>query len=327
MLTREVMILRELLEAKKEFVSGNHIAERLGISRVAIWSHMEKLRSQGFDFEAVRSKGYRLTLRPDSLNEALMRALLPRAAKDLNVVVRDRIDSTNSEAERLLANGQKTPVLVLAREQTEGRGRLGRRWHSPDNGNLYASFAFRPEVSPARLSTFTLWMGVNICECINSFFRIESNIKWPNDIHIEGRKVAGILTEARMDADQTRDVVLGIGLNVNGDTNDWPEDLKAIATSIRQETGSAQDINRFTAALAGRIALAYEQFVSDSHRAELKEKWNAYDALRGLKVSLLQGKDKITGIARGIDVHGALVLERVDGSKLLIRAGEVTIEK
>ncbi len=327
MLTKEVMILRELLDAKDKFISGNHIAERLGISRVAIWSHMEKLRSQGFDFEAVRSKGYRLTLRPSSLNQALIRALLPRSAKDLKIVVCDRIDSTNSEAERLLANGQETPVLVLAREQTSGRGRLGRQWHSPDNGNLYASFAFRPEVSPARLSTFTLWMGLNICECINSFFRIESNIKWPNDIHIDGRKVAGILTEARMDADQTRDVVLGIGLNVNGDTIDWPQELKAIATSIRQETGTAQDINRFTAAIAGRVMLAYEQFVSDSHRTAMKEKWNTYDALEGRSVGLIQGNDKITGIARGIDVHGALILERTDGSKILIRAGEVTIEK
>lgn len=327
MLTKEVMILRELLDGNDDFVSGNRIAERLGISRVAIWSHMEKLRSQGFDFEAVRSKGYRLTLRPNSLNEALIKALLPRSAKNLHVVVYDRIDSTNSEAERLLANGQETPVLVLAREQTEGRGRLGRHWHSPDNGNLYASFAFRPEVSPARLSTFTLWMGVNICECINAFFRLESNVKWPNDIHIDGRKVAGILTEARMDADQTRDVVLGIGLNVNGISNDWPQELKAIATSIRQETGAAQDINRFTAALTGRVLLAYEQFVSDSHRTQLKEKWNAYDALEGREVSLLQGNDKITGIAHGIDAHGALILERADGSRILIRAGEVSIEK
>ncbi len=327
MLTKEVLILRELLDGKDRFVSGNHIAERLGISRVAIWSHMEKLRSQGFDFEAVRSKGYRLTLRPNTLNEALIKALLPRSAKALKIVVCDQIDSTNSEAERLLANGQETPVLVLAREQTDGRGRLGRQWHSPDNGNLYASFAFRPEVSPARLSTFTLWMGVNICECVNAFFRVESNVKWPNDIHINGRKVAGILTEARMDADQTRDVVLGIGLNVNGITDDWPQELKAIATSIRQETGAAQDINRFTAALAGRVMLAYERFVADSHRAQLKEKWNAYDALENREVSLLQGNDKISGIARGIDVHGALILERADGSRILIRAGEVSIEK
>lgn len=327
MLSKEVLILRELLESGDDFVSGSRLAESLGISRVSIWSHMEKLRSQGFDFEAVRSKGYRLTLRPESLNEALIQALLPRSAKALQIAVCDKIDSSNSEAERLLAHGKETPFLVLAREQTDGRGRLGRQWHSPDNGNLYASFAFRPEVSPARLSNFTLWMGLNICECVNSFFRVESNVKWPNDLHISGRKVAGILTEARMDADQTRDLVLGIGINVNGVPNEWPPELKAIATSIRQETGSSQDINRFTAALAGRVMLAYEQFVTDRFRPQLREKWTSYDALKDKAVSLLQGTDRIAGTARGIDPHGALVLERADGSRVLVRAGEVSIEK
>ncbi len=288
---------------------------------------MEKLRLQGFDFEAVRSKGYRLTRRPDSLNEALIQASLPRSASALKIVVKEEIDSTNTEAERLLANGHEVPALVLAREQTEGRGRLGRQWHSPENGNLYASFAFRPAVSPARLSTFTLWMGINICECVNAFFRVDSNVKWPNDLLIEGKKVAGILTEARMDADQTRDLVLGIGLNINGAYEDWPLELQAIATSIRQETGQAQDLNRFTAALSGRVMLAYEQFVSDAFRPLLKEKWPSYDSLENREVSLLQGSSRVTGIARGIDTHGALILERPDGSQAQIRAGEVSIEK
>ncbi len=288
---------------------------------------MEKLRLQGFEFEAVRSKGYRITQRPESLNQALIQASLPRSAGPLQVIVRPKIDSTNTEAERLLANGEDSPFLVIALEQTEGRGRLGRQWHSPENGNLYASFAFRPEVSPARLSTFTLWMGVNLCECINTFFRIEANVKWPNDIHIGGRKVAGILTEARMDADLTRELVLGIGLNINGSADGWPDELRAIATSIRQETGQPQDANRFTAALAGRVMLAYEQFVSDAYRPLLKEKWSAYDALENRSVSLLQGESRVAGTARGIDPHGALILERPDGARVQIRAGEVSIEK
>ena len=163
MSSTEVLILKELLSAKGDFVSGSRIAESLGISRVAIWSHMEKLRSQGFNFEAIRSKGYRLTQRPNTLNGALISASLPRAAEALRIVLREEIDSTNSEAERLLANDEPAPFLILAKLQTQGRGRFGRVWHSSENGNLYASFAFRPEISPARLSTFTLWMGINIC--------------------------------------------------------------------------------------------------------------------------------------------------------------------
>ncbi|OUW18688.1 MAG: biotin--[acetyl-CoA-carboxylase] ligase [Opitutales bacterium TMED158] len=324
---KDVLILKELLSAQDDYVSGSRLAETLGISRVAIWSHMEKLRTQGFDFEAIRSKGYRLIKRPAALSESLLLASMPRAASQLKLVLLDETDSTNSEAERMLANGEEAPFLVLARRQSKGRGRLGRQWHSPDNGNLYASYAFRPDVSPARLSTFTLWMGINICECVNAFFRVQSNIKWPNDIHIGGRKVAGILTEARMDADQTRDLVLGIGLNINGDGNDWPEELKAIATSVRQETGRKQDANHFAAALSGRVILAYEQFVNDTYRNRLRERWSSYDALEGRQVSLFQGSARVQGVARGIDPHGALIVERDDGSRIQVRAGEVTLEK
>ncbi|MEM9081924.1 MAG: biotin--[acetyl-CoA-carboxylase] ligase, partial [Verrucomicrobiota bacterium] len=232
-----------------------------------------------------------------------------------------------SEAERLLANDQTAPFLVIAKTQSKGRGRLGRQWHSPQNGNLYCSFAFRPHVSPTRLSTFTLWMGLNLCECINAFCRVEAKIKWPNDLHIAGKKVAGILTEARMDADETRELVLGIGLNINSEYATWPSELRDIATSLSQSKGQTFDLNRLAAAIAGRIMLAYQKFVDDAHRAELREKWPQYDALSGREVSLLQGEARIAGVAQGIDAQGALILERPDRSRFQVRAGEVTIEK
>jgi len=326
-MSKESLILGELLAAKQDFASGNSLADRLGISRVAVWAHMEKLREQGFEFEAVRSKGYRIARYPETLNQSLIQAMLPSHAQELRVIAHEEIDSTNSEAERLLANDATDPILVLSRSQTQGRGRFGREWHSAENGNLYASFAFRPRVPPARLSTFTLWMGVNICTCLNSYFRIQSNVKWPNDIHIDGKKVAGILTEARMDSDHTRELILGVGLNINSSTADWPAELQSIATSIRQITGRKADLNQFTAILAGRVYQAYDQFIADTYRSAMKEMWSDYDLLINRKISLLHGTSRIYGIARGIDLHGALVLEREDGSKVQIRAGEVTIEK
>ena len=122
-------------------------------------------------------------------------------------------------------------------------------------------------------------MGVNICACLNSYFRIQSNVKWPNDIHIDGKKVAGILTEARMDSDHTRELILGVGLNINSSTADWPAELQSIATSIRQITGEKADLNQFTAILAGRVYQAYDQFIADSYRSEMKEMWSDYDLL------------------------------------------------
>lgn len=324
---KEVLILKEMLSAGDTFVSGNRLAEIMGVSRVSVWAQMEKLRSQGFEFEAIRSKGYRLSQKPSSLNQTMIESLLTRSSENLTVHAIETVDSTNSEAERLLANATSTPFAVFSRQQTSGRGRLGREWHSPDNGNLYSSFAFRPKILPSRLSTFTLWMGLNICECINTFCRIQSKIKWPNDIHIEGKKVAGILTEARMDSDETRELVLGLGLNVNSEANEWPAELRQIATSLSEASQKTIDINRLTAALVGRIMGAYEQFIKDEHKDLLKEKWPVYDTLKNKAVSLHHGNTQITGIANGIDASGALIIEREDGSRFLARAGEVTIDK
>ncbi|EDY84282.1 biotin-(acetyl-CoA-carboxylase) ligase [Verrucomicrobiia bacterium DG1235] len=327
MIDSSVLIIREFLAADGDFVSGSQLAELIGVSRVSVWSYMEKLKAQGFDFDAVRSKGYRLTKMPSELNESLIQARLTHAAASFTATVLDEVDSTNSEAERRIANGEPTPFVVLSRLQTIGRGRLGRVWHSPQNGNLYASFAFRPQISPTQMSLFTLWMGINICECINSVCRVSCKVKWPNDLHIEGKKIAGILTEARMEADQVRDVVLGIGLNVNSDGKDWPEELKSIATSLRQSSGETFDINRLVSAITGRIAIAYKQLEDGSHKKALKDKWPRYDSLVGKQVSLLQGESRISGTANGIDANGSLVIEREDGTRYLARAGEVTIEK
>ncbi|MBK1877891.1 biotin--[acetyl-CoA-carboxylase] ligase [Pelagicoccus mobilis] len=322
-----VLILREFLAADGDFVSGSQLAELIGVSRVSVWSYMEKLKAQGFDFEAVRSKGYRLTQVPDTLNQALIQARLQHAAEDYQAIVLDEVDSTNSEAERRIANGECTPFVVLSRLQTVGRGRLGREWHSPQNGNLYSSFAFRPQISPSQMSLFTLWMGINICECINSLCQVSCKIKWPNDLHIDGKKVAGILTEARMEADIVLNVVLGLGLNVNSDGADWPAELKEIATSLSQSSGRTFDINKLVSTLTGRIAIAYKKLLDGSHRTELKERWSRYDTLNGKEITLLQGESRISGTANGIDSNGSLIIERPDGTRYLARAGEVTIEK
>ncbi len=322
-----VLIIRELLAAGDDFVSGSQLADLIGVSRVSIHAYMEKLRAQGFAFEAVRSKGYRIEKRPDDLNETLLQALLTHAAAKLRATVLDASDSTNAEAERRLANGEETPFVVIAKQQLAGRGRMGRVWHSPASGNLYASFAFRPHISPTGMALFTLWMGVNLCECLQALCRVSCGVKWPNDLHINGKKVAGILTEARMETDLVRDVVLGVGINVNIETNDWPAELAAIATSLRSETGQPFDLNRLAAAICGRVMLAYQKFLDGEHRTLLKEKWALYDTLQGKPVSLMQGASRIAGLARGIDGSGALQIERPDGSRYLARAGEVSLDK
>lgn len=323
----EVTILRELLAAEPRFVSGAKLARSLGISRVAVWMQLQKLERQGFSFEAVRSRGYRIISRPDTLHPALVLAHLRGRSRPPGLVCLDSVDSTNSEAERRLAAGESVPLVILAREQTEGRGRRGRTWHSPAAGNLYATFVFRPRLEPASMQDFTLWMGLNVCELVANFCRISPALKWPNDLIVSGRKAGGMLTEARVDAEQIRDLVFGLGLNVNARVADMPRDLQKTAISLAEATGGPVDLNRLAAALIGRVMSGYSSFVDGSYRDTFADLWQRYDVLKGRRVTVIQGDRSISGTASGIDDEGSLLLRLDNGRTERFRAGEVTLDR
>jgi BirA family biotin operon repressor/biotin-[acetyl-CoA-carboxylase] ligase len=328
MASTELIILRELISREPGFMSGAALAAKLGISRVAVWQHMEKLRAHGFEFEAARARGYRISQRPAALHLTFIAAQLKGRARDFPITLLDEVDSTNDEAARQLAAGRPAPFVILARRQTRGRGRLGRAWHSDANGNLYASFAFRPQLAPARMPTFTLWMGVNVCELIANFCQAAPGLKWPNDILFEGRKAGGMLTEARIDADQIRDLVFGLGLNLNSPADSWPPDLAAKAVSLAERAQVPIDPNRFTAALIGRVLLAYTEFVEGDHVESFPDRWNRLDLLRGHPVTVLQGAKRYSGTAAGVDDAGSLLVRTHPGTRpQRFQAGEVTLEK
>jgi BirA family biotin operon repressor/biotin-[acetyl-CoA-carboxylase] ligase len=323
----EITILRELLAAESGYVSGTKLAKLLGISRVAVWMQLQKLTKQGFTFDAIRSRGYKLTTPPDRLHPALVQAYLTARSRPPEIICLESVDSTNSEAERQLANNCAVPLVILASAQTQGRGRRGRVWHSPAAGNLYSTFVFRPELEPGRMQDFTLWMGLNICELVTNFCKITPGLKWPNDLFVNGRKAGGMLTEARIDADQIRELVFGLGLNLNVKAEDFPNDLQRTATSLAEAMGEPVDINRFAAALIGRVLTAYSQFLEGSYQDKFEELWLRYDVLRGQPVSVVQGTRTISGIATGIDREGSLLVRVDSGRTERFRAGEVTLAK
>lgn len=325
--TAEHVILRELLARDPNWVSGAVLASRLGVSRVAVWQHMEKLRAAGFTFEAQRSRGYRIQSRPPTLYAPLIETLLKVRPRNFSLTLLDVIDSTNDEAARQLAAGRPTPFAILARRQTRGRGRFGRSWHSESSGNLYASFAFRPRVEPQRMQTLTLWMGVNVCELLANFTGTPPGIKWPNDILFDGRKAGGMLTEARVDSDQIRDLVFGLGLNVNSSKGEWPAELSRRAISLSEVTGAPLDINRLAAALIGRVLLAWQRFSDGEHNGTFADLWHRYDVLRGKPITLHEGGRRHHGVVTGLDDEGALLVRSDDGHAHRFRAGEVTLEK
>jgi BirA family transcriptional regulator, biotin operon repressor / biotin---[acetyl-CoA-carboxylase] ligase len=221
-------LLTQLLDAVGEFVPGQKLQAVLGVSRPAIYQCVERLASQGIVIEARRHYGYRLVEEPVVFSEVLLRAYRPLILGCPPIHFFDTVDSTNTIAERLLAVEVVTPFVVVGREQTAGRGRRGRVWHSPDAGNLYASFAFRPQRPPREMPPITLWLGIAVARLLRDRLSLPVMVKWPNDLLLHGRKLAGMLTEARIDADSLRDLVYGLGLNLRADTRSWPEEVRAV---------------------------------------------------------------------------------------------------
>ena len=324
----EILILQALLDAGEDgYVSGAGLAKTLGVSRVAVWQHLDKLRDQGLEVLSRRACGYRLGARPDSLHPALIDAHRRPTEESPRIHFLDTVGSTNDEASRLLASGAPAPLVVVARRQEKGRGRLGRAWHSAVDGNLYASFAFRPRLAPARMQTFTLWMGVNVCALVASFCRVTPGLKWPNDLLFDGRKAGGMLTEARMDADLIHDLVFGLGLNLRPPAGGWPEEIARRATALSEHTTAPLDPNKFAAALVGRVLDAYERFVDGSYQNSFADLWHRFDVLKNRPVTLLQGERELRGQAMGIDDEGSLLLRLEDGRTDRFRAGEVTFSR
>ena len=323
----EHTVIRALLARPTGWVSGGDLAKKLGVSRVAVWQYFEKLRAAGFVIETQRSRGYRLVTPPPHAHAALIETQLKIRPRDFSLTVLEETDSTNDEAARQLAAGRPAPFAIIARRQTKARGRLGRPWHAPANGNLYVSFAFRPHLEPARMNPFTLWMGLNLCELIANATPLQPGLKWPNDLLFAGRKAGGMLTEARVDADQIRDLVFGLGLNLNSPAADWPADLAPRAVSLAELTGAPLDFNRLTAAVVGRVLLAYRRFLDGDHVKTFADLWHRFDVLRGRTVTVLEGAHRHPGTVLGVDDDGALLLKTPRGRTQRFRAGEVTIEK
>ena len=321
-------ILLAFLEADGEPVSGDRLAKELGVSRVAIWSRLERLRADGFTFKASTRKGYELKSVPRQLNAALLDAHLRRLKVAPAVELLDTVDSTNSEAERRLAVGQEAPFAVLACSQRAGRGRLGRKWHSARSGNLYLSLAFRPFISPERLKPFTLWMGLALCSHVEKSLGLKLGLKWPNDLQSpDGRKVAGMLTEARLDADSVRELVFGLGLNLTGEPKDFPAEIRSVAGSLEAALGAPLDVNREAAAVIAALFRAWEQFEEGTWSRSFRKLWASYDVLAGKSVRVGLRGDPVAGIVDGVDEEGSLILRTGGGRKAVVSSGEVTLRK
>jgi len=318
----------ELLRAQADAAcSGETLSSELSVSRAQIWKHVESLRKRGYQIEGAPGGGYHLAAIPDRLYpEEILHGLTTRwLGREIHY--RESTDSSNRDAFELARQGAPHGSVVIAEQQTAGRGRLGRSFFSPAFENLYASFILRPALNTVDAPTLIPSAAVAVAEAVAAFARDAGRveIKWPNDVQIAGLKASGILMEMSAEATRVEFVIMGIGVNLNIEREHFPDEFRERATSLRSALGHEIDRLAFT-----RTLFEVLEEVLDRHAehgfAGLRDRYEARFALAGKEVRVLEMEGRETlGVARGIEADGALSLELASGEVVRVIAGDVTL--
>ena len=323
----DMEILKAFRSPEGGWVSGSELSQGLGVTRAAVWGRVEELRAVGYDIEASPHQGYRLVSSPDALHSDDLMARLPEPrviGRDIRVF--KETASTNDTIEKLARDGAPEGVVVFAESQTRGRGRLGRSWSSPAGKGLWFSVLLRPSLRPPETTRLTVAAATALRRAVRATTGLEPEIKWPNDLLIEGRKVAGILTELHAETDQVRYVILGMGIDVNQVRADFPQALAETATSLKLSTGGAVD----RASLATRVLLELDHDyarVCDGQFQALAEEWESGCGTLGRTVRIRIGDREFDGRAESLDADGALLVRTQHGRLERITGGDLTLEK
>ena len=310
------------LLSDSKFHSGEELGEALGVTRAAIWKKLKKLESIGVNVNSVKGRGYRLPAPLELLSES---ALL-ESGIDNNValMVLFETDSTNGDAKRHITNGGSLPVIVTAERQTKGKGRRGRQWESGVAKNVTMSFAWRFERGASVVEGLSLAVGVAVARTLKSLGIPNPGLKWPNDIQIDGQKVCGILLEMVIDEDACN-VIIGIGLNVEMD-KDVMVAVDQPWTDLASRLDHIPSRNRIIADLTNELVIVCERFEKGYGMKHYQALWQAHDVLFNQPVTVSSISQQKTGIARGIDQSGALLIED-DGVLIALHGGEVSVRR
>ena len=315
-------ILR-LLKESDTYISGQQLCEQFQVSRTAIWKVIDQLKKEGYEIEAVRNKGYRLIDSPDVMSKAEIESLMDTKWAGSNVVYYDEIDSTNNRAKEAGDNKAPHGTLFVADMQVAGKGRRGRVWQSPAGSSIYMTILLYPEISPLKAPQLTLVMAIAVAEGIKEVTGLDTKIKWPNDIVVNGRKICGILTEMSTEIDYINHVVIGAGINVNQD--DFPEDIRKTASSLKMELGKQVKRSELIAAIMKSFEKDYEIFVKTEDLSGLQELYNSMLVNLDRDVKVLEPGNEYEAHALGINKTGELIVRTAEGEEKEIYAGEVSV--
>ncbi len=318
-------ILEELKACNGQPVSGEEISKRLGISRTAVWKHITKLRSEGYSIESQTNSGYKLLGSPDVLSPGELASLLHTDFIGRNILCFESIASTNTYAKKAAEEPFVEGTVIIADEQTAGRGRLGRQWVSTKGKGIWMSIMLKPDILPADAPKLTIAAAYAVSKALAGCCQLDARIKWPNDIVVGGRKLCGILTEMSAEADEIKSVIVGIGINANLDHEDFGPEVSDIATSIRLEKGSTVSRKILVASVLNEFEEIYEAFIRTGSLKPILEEYKLKSAVLGKEIRVISKKEEIIGLAIDISEEGHLVIKLGDGTTKEIMSGEVSV--
>lgn len=304
-----------------ETVSGAELARELNVSRNAVWKVMTSLRQNGYEIEAVPNRGYRLVSVPDRLSAAEIRRWLKAEELGSELEIHDRLDSTNNRAKTLAAAGAKHGMTVIADSQTGGRGRMGRAFFSPEHSGIYMTVILKPTIPPDKAGLLTSLAAVAAARAVEKVSGGDVKIKWVNDLYVGGKKICGILSEAGLGMETGRLDWAVVGIGINTAKMDFPEDLREIATSVGNETGTAPDRNRLIAEILNEMDVLYGDLETGAFLEESRRRSNVI----GREITVITAGKQFPARAVDIDGEGRLIVETGEG-RTALNSGEVSLK-
>lgn len=315
-------ILEFLKNHRMNYVSGETISKSLGVSRTAVWKHINELRKRGYEIESSSRKGYRLIDEPDLLTSDELALGMTTRYLGRRIICFETIGSTNNYI-REHVDELPGGTLVVSEEQKSGRGRLGREWTSPSGKGIWMSLLLKPKISPQDAPKITQIAAAALVETVNDLYGLEVKVKWPNDVVVKGRKVCGILTEMGAELGMVRHIVLGIGINANMDV--FEGELADKATSLKIEMGQVVDRKKFLFHFLNCLEGFLDLFFEDGDFEKALNICRKHSAVIGKKIWIKGKNSSVEVLATGINDGGELMVQYEDGSEKAIISGEVSI--
>lgn len=317
-------ILRLLKERSPEYVSGEEICRLLNVTRTAVWKHIQALRENGYEIEARSRAGYLLTgvpdrLFPEEIGQGLSTRFLGR-----NILYCDSVPSTNNLAKELAAQGAADGTMVVAEEQTGGKGRLGRKWSSAKYKGLFFTLILYPPLIPSEANVLTLMTAVAMAEAIRNESGVAAGIKWPNDLLVDGKKICGILVELSAEMERINYMVVGVGVNVNQEESDFPEEVRLSATSLKAHTGAGISRVKLLQSFLKEFEKWYDISLAQGFAPALS-RWKEMSVSLNCPVRISNPKSSWDGWAEDIDSDGALLVRLPGGELKRAISGEVSL--